>query len=139
MSFSAELTTISGVFKAGFEATHPTIKIAWPNAPFDKPVPNEPWVRFALLNGDAFQASMGAPGANTYRHVGVIDISIYVPEKWGEAPARSYADEIAAIFRNYNSGGIRCRAPRLRVLGNSIDEAWYRITVSIPFERDSKF
>lgn len=100
--------------------------------------PNAPFVFFEILWGEAFQASIGSPGANTYRHPGVAMAHIFVKTNTGTKTVTEHAGTIAALFRTQHFGGVRCETPSIGRPGPGDDDGnWYRVTVSIPFTFDA--
>ena len=130
MSYAGERNAIVGRFNSHWNARTP---VAWPNWGFTVP-DRGAWVRLAILNGDATQRSIGNPGANVHRHVGVITVQVFVPIDSGTHTARDLADDAAAIFRNQRFDGIRCDVPSVREVGP--DDIWFQVNMSCPFRRD---
>jgi hypothetical protein len=72
-----------------------------------------------------------------YRHLGVIDMAIFVPAGSASKSALVLADTAAAIFRGVTFGGIVCRAPEIRSVG--VQEGWFHVNVSVSYSRDELF
>ncbi len=113
-----------------------TTPIAYQNVEFTPPVGDTGWVRLTVEDADAFQASMGGT-TNFYRHPGLIIVSVFVPLNRGDKQALEYADSISAIFRSWQTTGIRFYAPTVKRIG--ADDKWYHVNVVVPFERDTLF
>lgn len=132
MSYQATHNAI----RTRFAAQWTTTPIAYPNVEFTPPAGDTGWVRLTIEDADAFQVSMGAP-TNFYRHPGLIIVSVFVPLNRGDKQALEYADSIAAIFRSWQTTGIRACAPTVKRIGP--DDKWYHVNVVVPFERDTLF
>ena len=129
MSYAAEREAIETRFAAAWTAT----PIAWDNVDFTPP--EGPWVRLHIVNGEAFQASMGSPVL--VRHPGLIQIEINTPAGIGSGTAMTLADQACAIFRFALFDGIVCRsASKHRLIDR---EGWSVALVEIPFQRDEFF
>jgi len=140
MSYEAELKTLVSVFRTGWSTTpYANVTVAYPSLPFAKPGPHDDWLRFSVLHGEENAVSMGTPGANVYRHIGVVSIDVFVAKGKGIAAALRYADAALGIFRTYNAGGIRCIRTAVRNHGTDLDPGWYAVTASAWFARDSLF
>lgn len=131
MGYATERQTIETRFNTQWASASP---IAWDNVSYT-PTTGTSWVRFSILSGAAFQASLET--TPKYRHTGIIDIGIFTPEDGGTQTARTLADTAAAVFRGWSSGGIVCRAPYITRIGQS--DGWYQLNVTVPFYRDEAF
>jgi len=106
------------------------------------PVTGSAFVKINIDGGNASQVTIGA-SSNTFRHLGYIEIYIYVPIATNVdimAISRAHADYAANIFRGETFSGIICRAPRIYFVGNTKDlgeqEGWYKTMISVPFIHD---
>lgn len=133
MGYQGEFETLAGAFETGWNKATP---VAWSNLDFSPPSALSSWVRFSVLPGEAFHATAGAPGKNIIRHPGLIVVQVFVPFNSGSITAYDLADDVAGIFRNYHSGGIRCSAPWVTPVSPSAGEGWFQVNVNIPFVRD---
>lgn len=106
--------------------------VDWPNDSY-KPG-SAMWVRFRIIDADAFQTSIGAP-TNNHRHVGIVSIEIYAPEDIGNGAALVLADTIANGFRNWGGTSVQCRAASVKDVGPD-GHKWWQVNVTIPFKRD---
>ena len=105
-----------------------TTPICWPNtAPLT--ALNVPWVRFAVIGGgDVYEAlSAGAPAAE----FGRVAVQIFVPSGTGDGAVSTIRDSIAALFRNYSSGNLRCGSIREQYVGDA--DGWYQLNISSPW------
>lgn len=105
-----------------------TTPICWPNTPPLTSV-NAPWVRFTVLGGgDAYEPlSAGAPAAERGR----VAVQVFVPSGSGDGTASTITDSIAALFRGYSSGNLRCGSIREQYVGDA--DGWYQINISAPW------
>lgn len=138
MSYEAQDNALRTRFSTQYAlgTNHP---VAYPNAEFTQPV-DSPWLRFVVQDTEARQASMGDPGNNFYRHPGLVTVMIFTPLNQGDAEALQIADEVAAIFRNWQDPTTRVffrRPPYVRRVG--AESKWYHVNVLCPFERDTLF
>lgn len=131
--YQGEFEALAGVFETGWANQTP---IAWENLDFSPPDPMSSWVRFSVLSGEAFYASIGAPGNNVIRHPGLIVVQVFVPLNAGALLTLDLADDAAGIFRDYRSGGVRCSPPWVTTIRPSARDGWHQVNVNIPFVRD---
>jgi hypothetical protein len=127
--YETEAQTIETRFNSAFTAT----PIYWGNF-----FPSDPTTEHVVVNvipGEAFQPSFG--DAPLYRHPGMVDVGVFVPRNTGTRRARAIADLVAAVFRDWNSGGIIFRTPYLKDVG--ISGEWAQWSVTCPFQRDETF
>ncbi len=133
MGYEQQRNDIETRFKNAWGSTTP---IAWQNVGFTPPTSGS-FVRFAILNGDSNQMSVGST-AGLYRNAGVIQISVYTEPNQGTRAGLLLADQAAAVFRGAFFGtGIKCRSPRITDLG--LEGKFYRHDVSVSFMRDEQF
>lgn len=131
--YKTEFEAIARMFNDGWGET----PIAWENMDFTPPSPPAAYVQFSVLNGDANQATIGAPGSNIFRHVGMVSINVFTPESTGKAESLRLADMAAAIFRGRTDDGLRFKAPKATPLG--VQDHYFQVNISVPFARDSFF
>jgi hypothetical protein len=131
MSYAAELKSIESRFAAAWGATS---RVAYANTTFT-PIVQEPYVRLTVLPGLSSQISMGEQ--RLFRHVGVIDVAIFVPAGSASKSALELADMVATIFRGATFEGIVCRAPDVRIVGSQ--DGWFHVNVSVSYNRDELF
>lgn len=131
MNFKEAEAAIRAYFNTGWAAA---TSIAWPDQPFTPP-DSETWVRFSMKNNDGFQASMGSPGANRYRRVGVVYIQIFQPAGQGSTDARAKADIAADIFIANALSGVIFKNVNARDIGPD-DAGFYQWLVSAEFQYD---
>lgn len=109
-------------------------KVAWPDSSFDPPS-DETWVRFKCQENAGRQSSMGSPGSNRFRHMGIITIQVFQPEDQNSKDAREKADAALAIFMGNSTQGIYFYEATARQVGND-DRGWYQINVNVSFRYD---
>lgn len=127
MSYEAEKSTIETYFQSNWTAT----PIVFENV--KAPDGANEWVRLTIVNGDAFQASMGDNPA--FRHIGVVIVQIRTRRNIGSGRAIRLADMVDGLFRLLVLNNIRFKVPRLD--RGPIDEEWFINNVSIEFYRGS--
>lgn len=134
MTYEAQHNAIRTRFNTQWASTTP---IKWANVPFDPPN-DDAWVELSVGDAGAIQASMGDPGNNTYRHTGAVTVMIFTPSGQGDKEALELADQAAAVFRAWQSGGILFRpAPFIRRIGTK--DNWFQVNVVCPFQRDDVY
>lgn len=132
MNLSQAEAQIRSFFNTGWNDLTP---VAWPDIEFSPPS-DKTWVRFDCREIDGFQASMGAPGSNRFRHTGVVTIQVFQPAGQGSVDARAKASAALDIFMGeQTSGGIRFFNVQARQVGND-DNGWYQINVLASFQYD---
>ena len=136
-SYAEEFEALAEHFRANFPGVPGSLPIAWENVRLVPDNPPTGYVHFAILNGAASQQTIGAPGSNVVRHVGIINVNVFVPVDQGKPPALRLADEIAAILRSVSVEGIIVREPAIRSLG--ADGPYFQVNISAGFQRDSLF
>ena len=105
-TYKAEYNTLASIFNTGWvtvpageEDPAPFSPVQYENLAYT-PVTGTKWVRFTVVNGEANQASIGAPGSNYYRYTGTVQIQCFAPLNMGAAGAREMADKAIEIFHN---------------------------------------
>jgi len=125
MSFENERLAIENRFNENWTDT----PVAWGNVDADVNN-NEDWVRFNILNGDSGFRTIGG----TKRHIGIINVQIFVPKDSGTSISRRYADTIANIFDNKSFNDVVCNVASMTTIG--ADDVWHQTNVNIPYWRD---
>ena len=110
-------------------------RISYDNAPFKTARTDESWVRCQIFEETANRINVGKPGC--HRVAGLIVLSIYVPLEKGTNDARDYADQLSAIFRDQQFGGITCWEAIPRNVGEF--QSWYQYDVSVRFFWDGYY
>lgn len=97
------------------------------------------YVSVAILNASANQLEINGASPK-HRYTGIISIQIFTDANSGTQTARTYADTIAAIFRNQSfshsdSGTITCRTPNAIRAG--VVDGRYQLNLTVPYYRDT--
>lgn len=137
------VASVTAAVRQRLNANWTTTPIAWENVPFDPKTPggifpaDGPWIYCEIVFAGSAQASLGSPGSNRFRHVGLIFIHIFVPVNGGTKKAYEYADQLADIFRAQEFSGVLCRSPVIGRGEKSDDDGnWFRVTLSCEFQFD---
>lgn len=128
MSYEAERAAIEGYFGPLWNNRTPA---GYDGRSF---TPTDRSIQIDILNAQAMQMSVGAPGQNVARYVGVVAIRVFT--KLGDSThfSRQIEDDVSDIFRNADIGSIRFGIPYTS--GNEVTGAWRVRTVMCPFTRD---
>lgn len=134
MSYAAAHSAIRLKFETAWGAT---TSVQYPMVQ-DFQIPDaSPWVRLNIEDANSFWASMGSPGSNVERNVGLVTMQIFVLSGEGEGQALELADQAKAVFRSWQdtASGVRFVVPPYaRQVG--VDGKWYQINVLAPFRFD---
>ena len=147
MGSAANSIAIESLFTTGWTAVNPTVTINYDNIPFAEVAPTDSYVKIEVWDGPTVLMSVGAASCiKPRRSVGTVFVTIYTPFKQGSNPARDYADQVTAIFRDVQVSGITFEEPDIQRLGEEYYAAtggvasgtaqWYQIKVAIPFSAD---
>ena len=134
MTLETERIAIEGRFQTLWVEGSPAAAITpvgYSSQPF---TPTASSVRLTIRDGMAEAQSIGSPGTNLVRNVGIIIIQIFVAGGAGEATMRPLAETAQGIFRNVVFGGIRCRVPY--VSGMTEEPPFLIWNIVAPFVRD---
>ena len=132
MSYQQARQAVETYFSENWDAT----PVKYENAPFTRPEGD--WVAFWMLDGESSIAGVG-DSSNRYRHRGIDQVDIYTKQDTGTAAARSYADTIADLFRDRRIDSILFRQPSIARTGDATPSGFYRLVITIPFQRDTFF
>lgn len=113
---------------------YPEIEVIYDNAEtFDIARAGDAFVKFSILFDTATQANISdQPFHRTY---GTVVITVFLKETRGSRLALSYIDELSAVFRFKNLGGVHLQSPRPSK-GPSGD-GWYSEVLRLSFYADS--
>lgn len=135
MSTPESFTPIHDYLVAQWSATD----IVFENEAWPDPATAAAFV-FVEIYGDLFdQASLGAESiaGNLWRESGLLLAHVLVPANTGTLPARTHARALADLFRGQSIGAIRFRRPSIGASDpGERDGAYFRMTMTIEFERD---
>lgn len=98
------------------------------------PPENALWIRFSVLPGDSLQKSIGAPGLNVTRHIGIIIIEIFSPIGTGDKDAYDTIELIRIAFIPGTYNGILYRTGKASSQGRV--GSWSKINFTIPYQSD---
>ncbi|KQQ81943.1 phage tail terminator-like protein [Aureimonas sp. Leaf324] len=94
----------------------PTNATAWALLDF-------PWSRADWITADEFQEEGG------------FRVVVAVPRRDGAHRARSWLDEIAALFRGQSFEGVQCYAPQSASSDDQSERgAYFRLSLTVPYE-----
>lgn len=122
-----------------FNTDWTTTPIDWENAPDSAALTaakgaKSPWVRFVIREGDGVLQTIGSP-SRLDRYAGALIISVFVAQLTGTGTARTYADDIADIWRGYAGADcVKFRTPFMTVVGET--DGWFQINVTVNFQND---
>ena len=94
--------------------------------------PNGPWLRVAILWGEAFEQTIGGPGIGKNEVVGVLSLSIFGRPGRGTGELEAYADVLRDAFNRAEIGKVRFGAPSGPRPAQE-REGWIQMVVDIPF------
>lgn len=132
MSYASEAAAIRTRFNTEWASATP---IAWPNVTFTPPS-GEPWVRLSILPAGADQTTMGNVGSATFWYDGTVNVQVFTPANEGDGEARTLAEQVCAIFRSVEAGGIIYDTPYTTPIGND-GSGWFGINVWAPYRRET--
>jgi len=87
------------------------------------------WARMSVQRGDRMTSEIGA--SPTYRTVGRIVVSIFIPIELGDMDGLVLGDKVRGVFRTVTIKGVTFRSPTVRNTGR--DGSWWRVDVTVPF------
>lgn len=136
MNFIQAEAEIRKFFKDGWIAAgNNAARIAWPDVKFTIPE-GESWVRFNCAENDGAQVSMGNPGANRFRHYGIVTIQVFQPQDQGSKEARQLATDALGVFMGaQTTNGVIFYNVLGRQIGND-GAGFYQINVLASFYYD---
>lgn len=92
-------------------------------------------VSYPVANGE--QLTVGAPGQNVYRETGAFRLVVNARRGRGVADGLAWADELAALFRGKEFGGIQTFAPSSPVIDDRNDEGnYFVLSFAVPYQAD---
>lgn len=136
MNFNDAEAEIRKFFKDGWvSAGNDAAVIAWPDRKFTIP-DAQSWVRFTCAENDGEQVSMGNPGANRFRHYGIVTIQIFQRQDQGSIEARELAADALGVFMGaQTTNGVVFQDVQGRQIGND-GAGFYQINVLASFYYD---
>ncbi len=130
MSYNNQRNAIQTKFQVDFSAAYPGVPIIFDN--IKDATQAASFVILNILNGASMLRGLGA--TRLFRYAGVVSVDIFIPLKTGVKIADQYADTVDGIFRGQQFGGLLFRASSRNDLG--MDDTYWRVNISIPFQRD---
>lgn len=92
-------------------------------------------VSYHVANGE--QLTVGAPGANIYRETGAFRLEVNARRGKGVQQGLAWADELAALFRGKEFGGIQTFAPSSPSIDDRNDAGnYFKLSVAVPYQAD---
>ena len=134
------LATARRDIESRIAANWATTPVVFDNAPYS-PQAGQTWVRVQIFEEDVQRINIGNPGY--HRVTGLIIMSIYVPIETGTQTARTYADTLAALFRDVQFNGITCREAVPATIGEitakGSETGWFQYDISVRFYWDGVY
>jgi len=101
----------------------------------DKATPdNAAWIRVTILPGQSSDRSVGSPGSNVIRHMGIVVFQIFTPINTGDKDAYDIQEIIRTSFKPATYGGVKYKAATVTRVGE--EDSWSQINVDIPYQAD---
>ncbi|KQO87336.1 hypothetical protein ASF33_02380 [Methylobacterium sp. Leaf92] len=101
------------------------------------PRDGSPFVQVSYPVANNEQLTVGAPGQNVYRETGAFRILINWKRGKPIGPGLEWADELAALFRGREFGGIQTFAPGSPVIDDRNDEGnYFALSFAVPYQAD---
>lgn len=94
-----------------------------------------PSIEMIIRNGQAKQMSIGAPGSNLIRYVGIVIFSIFTEGGKGDAEANGIADTIMDVYRNQDLTTVHTKIPY--PVARKQDDKFFSMDVFVPYHRDA--
>ena len=92
-------------------------------------------VQYPVSNSS--QLTIGAPGQNIWREEGAIRVIINRARGDGLSAALTWADQLAALFRGKNFGGVQTFAPTSPAIDDRNDQGnFFQVSISVPYQAD---
>lgn len=101
MSFDVARQAVFQTFKTEFGLAFPTVKVHYENQPFDQPK-GAAWVSLAFIPNLSRRADIGAD--MNFKHEGVINVNVMVPENTGTKDQHTMADKVFTILADREWG-----------------------------------
>ena len=134
MSFEEQRVYLSGkVTDLGL-----SIPVEMPNTPFKQPT-NSAYAQFHILGTKPFIVGGEGEGKARFRHVGMVQLTVWIPEGKGTKGATEAADKFADLFQmkqGRDRVGCTYRFKVAEVQNPQVKQGWDVTVVRIPFTRD---
>lgn len=131
MTPEAARDEILAVFKAAWDTTAYSARVAWTDVQGDQPAGSDPWARCVVRHALGRQRSFGTPKVQTM--TGTLWVQVFGPMGEGSQSAYTLARVVAQAYRNAR-GTVWYRNIRIREAGAS--GAFQQINVLVDFTYD---
>ena len=121
-------------WSAAWGAKPALVHVVYENQKYDPT--GVPYLRLEMLDGDSFQAGIGAVGNRRFRNTGLVLVSILVPQGAGDDIPRQWADLVAEVWRGQKVGDLQFLVPTVDRIGPT-SGAWWQINVWAPYYWDN--
>ncbi|MDR7036112.1 hypothetical protein J2X36_000848 [Methylobacterium sp. BE186] len=103
----------------------------------ETPKGGDPFVQVSYPVANGEQLTVGAPGENIWRETGTFRLVINSRRGRGVIEGLTWADELAALFRGKDFGGVQTFAPSSPVIDDRNEEGMYFVlSLSVPYQAD---
>lgn len=135
MAFQA----VSDAVKARFATNNLGMPVFGPNELAEAPSDASSFVAYEFpLHVPSEQVTIGSPGTNRVREHGALQVTIAAQRGGGVDAGLAIADQIALLFRNFQSGNMRFFLPSPPIFDDrNQDGNYYRMSLSVPYQNDS--
>lgn len=131
--------TVEQAIRAKFAtdvATPSGLTVIYDNAP---PTDlKQTWCRAAIVVASSEQVHGGGTGRRRFRVIGSLEVALYAPSSKGDATLAALVDTVVTVFTaaKITSPLVEFTPPPSPTSPPERDEAWWRRTVSVPFQFD---
>lgn len=131
------LKLVVNAVEARLEANWTHCPVFGVNSKGDTPADGSPFVQVSYPVANGEQLTVGAPGANVYRETGAFRLMVNARRGKGVAIGLAWADELAALFRGKEFGGVQTFAPSSPAIDDRNDQGnFFTLSVSVPYTAD---
>lgn len=135
MSLEQARVAVTDTFQTAFALAYPDVPISFENVRFEQPK-NAAWVHFAFVPGDAVRQDVSS---GKYRHFGVINVTVLVPQDSGTKQSTELTDKVFNILadRQWSTadGSVTTFSAQKRTRG--VINGWYARNVLVEFRYDA--
>ncbi|MER2268245.1 phage tail terminator-like protein [Methylobacterium oxalidis] len=126
------------------DAVEARLASAWDRCPVfginkqgETPKDGSPFVQMSYPVANGEQLTVGAPGENIWRETGTFRLVLNSRRGRGIVEGLTWADELAALFRGKEFGGVQTFAPSSPVIDDRNEEGMYFVlSLSVPYQAD---
>jgi hypothetical protein len=124
---------VESQFKTWWDANGGGVPVQWDEVPFNQPASGI-WVRFTLIDGEGFQASLGSTPLE--KQPGVVVIGVFTPKNNGTKAARDLADKAgqAMRYKQLVEGTVTVHMFAPYTTRGPLQESHLQLNVTVPFE-----